>query len=208
MTFAEMKSILRKLVTSWWSGLAVGIVSFAISLAMPHLQVTKALESMLYPDSGWIGGVSFRLNDVPGYTGKSDLDLILLTHGLSDNSRVTFLRSGSQPELVAAGAPAASLVVERSKPRTSGVPLFDLDLPPETLIATSISAPRGSPRSQYTMITPQCTKELSESGDLIVLTHNELRNTRINYGLCLLALGLAAVFMPLYAHLPHPEDPE
>jgi hypothetical protein len=207
MTIVKMKSVLKKLISSWWFTPAVGIVSFGIPLVM-HTQMTKAVENLLYPDSGWIGAVSFRLNDVPGYTGKSDLDLILLTHHFGDNRRVTFLRNGSAPESVAAGAPVASLVVDRPKARTSGVPLFDVDLPPETLVATSISAPRGSPRSQYTMIAAQCTKDLSANGDLIVLTRNELRNTRINYGLSLLALGLAAVFMPRYAHLLHPDDPE
>lgn len=208
MTIVKIKSVLKNLTSSWWSGLAVGIVSFAISLIMPHTQMTKALEHLIYPDSGWVGGVTFRLNDVPGYTGKSDLDLILLTHHFNDNSHVTFLRNGSAPQSVAAGAPVASLVVDRAKARTSGVPLFDVDLPPETLVAASVFAPRGSPQSRYTMITSQCTKDLSANGDLIVSTRNELRGTRIFYGLCLFALGLAAVFMPRYAYLLHPDEPE
>jgi hypothetical protein len=152
--------------------------------------------------------VSFRHNDVPGYTGKSDLDLILLTHQFTDNSHVTFLREGSAPESVLAGAPAASLVVDRAKARTRGVPLFDVDLPPETLVAASVFAPKGSPQPRYSLITPQFTKDLSANGDLIVSTRNELRSTRIFYWLCLFALGLAAGFTPRYAHLLHPDDPE
>jgi hypothetical protein len=207
MRIAKIKSAIKKLISSWWFTPAVGFVSFAVPLVM-HTQLTKAFENLLYPDSGWVGAVSFRLNDVPGYTAKSDLDLILLTHHFGDSRRVTFLRNGSAPESVAAGAPVASLMVDRPKARTSGLPLFDLDLPPETLVATSISAPRGGQRSQYTMIMPQVTKALSANGDLTVLTPNELRNARMNYGLCFVALGLAAIFMPRYAHLLHPDDPE
>jgi hypothetical protein len=208
MTIAKLKSILKKLVSSWWSGLAVGIVSFALSLVMPHTQIVKGVESVLYPEAGWVGGVTFRLNDVPGYIGTHDLDLILITHNFSDSSRVTLLRDGSAPELVAAGAPAASLVVDRAKARTSGLPLFDVDLPPETLVAASVLAPRGGPLSRYTMVTSQCSKDLSTTGDLIVSSRNELRSTRILYNLCIFALGLAAVFMPRYASLLHPDDPK
>jgi hypothetical protein len=204
----KVKPVLKNLILTLWSALAVGIASFVVSLILPHLQITKALENLIYPDSGWVGGVSFRLNDVPGYSGKSDLDLILLTHHFGDNSRVTFLRNGTAPESVAAGAPAVSLVVDRAKARTSGVPLFDVDLPPETLVAASIFAPRGSPQSRYSMTTLQCTKDLSANGDLIVSTPNELRSTRIFYYLCIFVLGLAAVFMPRFAHLVHPDEPE
>jgi hypothetical protein len=209
MTIAKIVSVLKKLNSLWWfSPVAVWIVSFAIPLMVPRIQMTKVVESLLYPESGWVGGVSFRLNDVPGYIGKSDLDLILLTHHFNDNSHVTFLRNGSAPESVAAGAPTASLLVDRAKARTSGFPLFDVDLPPETLVAASVFAPRGGPQSRYSMITSQCIKDISPSGDLIVSTRNELRSTRIFYNLCLFALGLAAVFMPRFAHLLHPDDPD
>ena len=153
-----------------------------------------------------MGAVSFRLSDVPGYTGNKDIDVILLTHRFDDNSQVTFLRDGGQPELVAAGTPAVSLTIDLPKARTRGTPLFDLDLPPETLVAAGVVMPRGAPPSRYTPITTHCTKELTRADDLVVLPRNELRKTRITYLLSFVALGLAAVFMPRYAHLTHPEN--
>jgi hypothetical protein len=212
MSFASFKSLLKNLSTSWWWPLALGVVSLVVPLILPlilpHTQMTKAFQSFMYPDSGWVGGVSFRLSDVPGYPGKSDLDLILLTQQSGDSSHITFLRNGSTPESVAAGAPAVSLVIDRAKTRTSGVPLFDVDLPSETLVAAGVEARRGAPQSRYTMITSQYTKDLSENGDLIVSTRNDVRSNRVFYFLCIFVLGLAAVFMPLFAQMPHPGDPD
>lgn len=196
---------LKHLVSSWWFTPAICAVSFAIRLILPHLDLAKSVENLIYPDTGWVGGMTFRLNDVPGYTGRTDVDLILMTHHFSDSSRVTVLRNGPPPDGVSAGAPV-SLTLDRPKPRTSGVPLFDLDLPPETLVATSISAPRGAAPSHYVMITPQYSKPFGAEGDLIVMTRNDMLNTRLAYGLSLLALGLAAIFMPRYSHLLHPGD--
>lgn len=197
---------LKNLCTAWWVTPAVAVISFGIPLLMPNMQLTRSIAHFLYPPERWIGAVSFRLHDVPGYTGTKDIDVVLLTHRFGDNSRVTFLRDGRPPELVAAGAPAASLVLDEPKARTSGTPLFDLDLPPETLVAASVVAPRGTPPSRYTVITTQCTKELTRADDLVVLPRNELRKTRITYLLSFVALGLAAVFMPRYAQLAHPDD--
>jgi hypothetical protein len=98
-------------------------------------------------------------------------------------------------------------MIEPAKPRTRGVPLFDVDLPPATLVAASVSGTRGGRVPRYTMITTHWTKGVDERGDLIVLTRNQLRETRTAYGLSLFALALAAVFMPRYAHLLHPEEP-
>ena len=198
---------LKNLCTSWWVTPAVAVISFVVPLLMPNMQLTQSVAHFFYPPERWVGAVSFRLSDVPGYTGSKDIDLILLTHRFDDNSRVTFLRDGGQPELVAAGAPEASLTIDLPKTRTSGTPLFDLDLPPETLVAASIVTPRGAPPSRYTLITAQCTKQLTRADDLIVLPRNEVRKTRITYLLSFVALGLAAVFMPRYAHLSHIENP-
>lgn len=209
MSVVSLRSVLKNLLTTWWFPPLAGFASsFAIPLLLPHLQWAKTIRNVIYPESGWIGAVTFRLTDVPGYTGKNDLDLILFAHHLDSGSRVTFIRDGVAPECVAAGAAATSLVMDVSKPRTSGIPLFDVDLPPETLVATSVLMPRGASPPRYVVATSDYTRELSSKGDLIVLTRNQLRNTRITYGLALLALALAAVFMPRYAHLLHPDDPD
>jgi len=208
MTPVKLFDLIKKIVTYWWFGWLVGLVTFAINLAMPHIQFLKSIQNRIYPDSEWVGAVSFRLHDVPGYSSTSDRDLILLAHQFDENSRVTFFRDGTIPESVMAGAPAASLTIEQAKPRTSGVPLFDVDVPPATLVAASIAGSRGGPVPHYTMTTAQWTKALNEQSDLIVLTKNQLRETRTTYGLCFLALALAAVFMPRYAHLIHPEESE
>ena len=199
---------LEKISKLWWLGWATLLVSFVTQLTIPHLQFVKPLQNMLYPDSGWVGAVSFRLNDAPGYTTTSDRDLILLAHQFAENSRVTFLREGAAPEWVAAGAPAVSLMIEQSKPRTSGIPLFDVDLPPSTLVAASVSSLRGGAASRYTMVTPQWTKNLDQKGDLIVLTRNQMLETRTLYYLSILILPLAAFFMSRYANLEHPDESE
>lgn len=204
---SAVTTVVRNLLKTWWFPPVMGFASsFAIPLLIPHMDWTKTVRNFLYPDSGWIGAVTFRLNDVPGYAGKTDLDLILMAHHLDGDNRVTFLRDGVAPEYVAAGAPAASLVVDVSKPRTRGVPLFDVNLPPETLVAASVFTPRGMAQPRYSIAMADYTKDLSSDGDLIVVTRNQLRNTRIAYGLSFLALALAAVFMPRYAQLLHPDD--
>lgn len=205
MNFAKFRSSLKDLLSAWWFTPAVGALSFAIPLLLPRSGVAEKIEGILYPPAQWAGAVAFRLADVPGFRGDRDVDLILVAHSGDGNSRVTFLREGSAPDEVTVGAPQASLIIEPPKSRTSGIPLFDIDLPSDTLVAASVSVRQGATPSRYTLITSKWTKTLNGPGDLVILPRNELRKRRLTYWLSILALGLAAVFMPRYAHLIHPE---
>jgi hypothetical protein len=200
---------LKNLVSAWWFTPAVGLLMFALKLALPNTTLDTLGSNLLYPETDWVGAVSVKLADVPGYPPASnDLEIILMTHGFKESTRVTVLRtlSDGRKVVVLAGATAASLTLENPQARTSGEPLFDVDVPPATLVATSVLAPRGTNRSHYSMITPRVTKQVTDSGDLIVLTRNDVRNTRIAYILILVALALVAVFMPRFSTLVHPGD--
>jgi hypothetical protein len=203
------RNAIKRVVSAWWFTPAVGLMMFALKLALPNTALDDLGANLLYPERDWVGAVSVKLADVPGYPPASnDLEIILMTHSFKESTRVTVLRtlSDGRKVVVFAGATPASLTLQKAQARTSGEPLFDVDVPPSTLVATSVLAPRGAPRSRYSMIMPRVTKQVTDNGDLVVLTRNDIRNTRIAYVLILGALTLAAVFMPRFATLIHPGD--